>query len=215
MATFADFPYEIVETNGENALARWEELKQAGRGAPVVLGADHAGNLLLPFDPANRANLKPVEEILAEADAINFPADLHKLRQVENARAAAVLKEMGYAADFGDEDDEPPLGDWPDQPSYAPGLSVAYEPITQAPRSVLRIALIPTGDPTAIPAYMHWGNWNACPPPAHHVAALRAWRDSYGAELIGLGADTMNLRLSRRPATRDEALELARVHYLY
>ena len=38
MSTFADFPYEIVETSGENALARWEELKKAGRGSPVVLG---------------------------------------------------------------------------------------------------------------------------------------------------------------------------------
>jgi hypothetical protein len=40
MAAFANIPYEIVETNGENALATWEELKKAGRGAPVVLGED-------------------------------------------------------------------------------------------------------------------------------------------------------------------------------
>ena len=79
----------------------------------------------------------------------------------------------------------------------------------------MHIALIPTNDPTAIPAYMRWGNWNACPPPAYHVAALRAWRDNYGAELIGLGSDVINLRVSRKPATRDEALDLARIQHVY
>lgn len=215
MTTFADFPYELVETSGENALVRWEELKNAGRGAPVVLGADDPDNLLFPFDPVNRARLKPIEDILAAAEAINFPADLYRFRQDEYAEAVAALKGMGHSADFKDEDHEPPLGDWPAEPSYAPGLSVAYHLLTGQPKSTVYIALIPTSDPTAIPAYMNWGNWNQCPPPAYHVAALRSWRDIYGAELIGLGADTINLRVSRRPATRDEALELARVHYAY
>ncbi len=40
MRAFENFPYEIVETNGENAVAVWEELKNAGRGVPVVLGDD-------------------------------------------------------------------------------------------------------------------------------------------------------------------------------
>ena len=59
------------------------------------------------------------------------------------------------------------------------------------------------------------GELEQCPPPAFHVAALRAWRERYGAELVGLGADVMNLRVARRPATRDEALELARAQYVY
>jgi hypothetical protein len=47
------------------------------------------------------------------------------------------------------------------------------------------------------------------------VAALRSWRDRFGAELVGLGFDTMNLRVARRPQTRAEALELAREQDLY
>jgi hypothetical protein len=42
------------------------------------------------------------------------------------------------------------------------------------------------------------------------VAALRSWRDRFGVELVGLGDDSMNLRASRRPATKEEALALAR-----
>ncbi len=46
----ANFPFEIVETKGEIAFATWQELKAAGRGAPVVVGTD-VGNVLEPFHP--------------------------------------------------------------------------------------------------------------------------------------------------------------------
>ena len=212
MTAFANFPYVVVETSGENALATWEELKNAGRGAPVVLGEDELQNLLVPF---GSARLEPVEKILAAAEAIHFPADLHKHRRDEYAEAELYFKKIASLADFDETLLEAPLGDWPAESSYGSGLSVAYDFSTRQPRSTVHIALIPTDDPTAIPAYMRYGNWNDCPPPAYHVAALRAWRDLYGAELIGLGADTMNLLVSRKPATREEALELARAQYAY
>jgi hypothetical protein len=47
----ANFPFELVETTGENAFAKWQELKTAGRGIPVIIGGDENGfgNLLIPF----------------------------------------------------------------------------------------------------------------------------------------------------------------------
>jgi hypothetical protein len=217
MGAFANFPYEIVETTGENALATWEELSTAGRGVPVVLGEDELDNLLFPFDPSDRARRTPVEEILAAAKAIDFPADLFKRRRDEFAEAKLYFRQIASLADFNDEECEAPLGDWPAETGYGSGLglSVVEDFATRQPRSKAHIALIPTDDPTAIPAYMQWGNWNECPPPAYHVAALRAWRDRYGAELVGLSADVINLRVSRKPATREEALELAREQYFY
>ena len=214
MTAFANFPYKIVETEGENALAVWEELKRARRGAPVVLGGD-LDNLLAPFHPGEQARLQPVEEILAAAEAVSFPDGLRKHRRDERAAAQLYLKKIASLADFKGEEDEAPLGGWPAETSYGYGLSVAYDTRTGRPSSTAHIALIPTDDPTAIPAYMRWGNWNSCPPPAHHVAALRAWRDRYGAELVGLSADVLNLRVSRKPSTREEALDLARAHYVY
>ncbi|WP_278985274.1 DUF4253 domain-containing protein [Sphingobium yanoikuyae] len=62
---------------------------------------------------------------------------------------------------------------------------------------------------------MRWGNWNACPSPEIHVAALRYWHHRYGAELIGLNGDTINMRASRRPSTKAEALNLARDQFYY
>ena len=44
---------------------------------------------------------------------------------------------------------------------------------------------------------------------------MRSWRDRYGAELIGMSSDTINLRVAVRPKTREEALALARDQYVY
>lgn len=186
----ARFPYEIVETTGENALAKWEELKSAGRGVPVIVG-DDVDNVLGPFYPDASEPLIPVSEQLAAADAIRFPEDLRP------------------------EDDEPALGEWPAGMPKPVGFSAALDLRSQAPMPRVYIVLIPTDDPTTVPAYLHWGNFNGCLPAPYHVAALRNWRDRYGAELVALGNDTLELRVARKPATREEALELARVHYAY
>jgi hypothetical protein len=47
------------------------------------------------------------------------------------------------------------------------------------------------------------------------VAAFRSWRHRFDIELVGIGRDTLNLKVGRRPATRDVAVELAREQYLY
>jgi hypothetical protein len=92
-----NFPYEIVETSGEDALATWEKLKNAGRGTPVVLGSGI--EKYLPT-PAQRAQLPTVQDILAVAATINFPDDFFK---VSSRRTRS-----GYCAP---QRDEP--ADWP------------------------------------------------------------------------------------------------------
>jgi hypothetical protein len=199
----ANFPFEIVETSGENAFAKWKELKAAGRGTPVVVGAD-VGNVLEPFHP--RWRRRPVAECLSAAEAIKFPQDLFKMRRDERA---------ALPADHLEDEYEPPLGEWPTVEYPSTGLSIAHDLITREPFPKVCIVLVPTNDSTTILAHLHWGSWNECPAPEYHVAALRHWRDVYGAELVGLGRDTIDLKVMRKPTTRDEAIELARVQYAY
>jgi hypothetical protein len=52
----ADFPFEVVETSGEIAIATWEELKKSGRGTPVVLG-DKIEDFLPACNPAQDTRL--------------------------------------------------------------------------------------------------------------------------------------------------------------
>ena len=47
------------------------------------------------------------------------------------------------------------------------------------------------------------------------MAHLRGWRDAYGAKLVSITRDTIELKVDRRPASREEALELARQHFAY
>ena len=192
----AAFPFERIETTGEQGLATWEQLKSAGRGSPVILGDDESVAGIMDSYPS-RPNKGAVAKILAAADGIEHPKDLVSHRQEE------------------EESEPPPIGKWPTDVSMSIGPSAVVDITTDKPLDKVHIALIPTDDWTTIPAYLHWGGWNACPDPAFHVAALRSWRDRFGAELVGLGHDTMDLRVIRRPQTREAALELAREQYAY
>ncbi|XUM20544.1 DUF4253 domain-containing protein [Bradyrhizobium oligotrophicum S58] len=240
----ANFPLKLVETSGGNALAKWQELKAAGQGTPVVLGGeDEPGHLLTPFGPNGPyvPPPRPVEDILKDAASINFPDDILKRTKADNAAAIRQFKELlaakpdmplptiteskdgqtrtltrdeTVAAMLG-AGREPPLGEWPDTPDTLGGLSVAIDYRTGQPLEKVIIGLAPTDDWTTIPAILRWGHWNACPKPEEHVAAFRSWRDRYGAELVGMSHDVINLRVAKRPKTRDEALGLAREQYVY
>jgi hypothetical protein len=240
------FPLKLIETTGDQALAKWQELKSAGQGIPVVLGGDDEthpfDNLLMPFGPG--PNLPPpqsVEGILQAAAIIRFPDDLAKRKKAESEAALARLKAalatspnmpLPHMIDIRDgkrrtytreetiaameaEPRDPPVGEWPAVPDPSPGLSIVYDFRTGKPLPKVYIGLAPTDDWTAIPAFLRWGGWNACPQSEYHVAALRTWRDRYGAELVGISFDTMNLRVASKPKTREEALALARDQYIY
>lgn len=252
-AALAKFPFKLIEVPGDQALAKWTELKAAGRGTPVVLGPDDGRgsfeNLLLPFGPDVPPNPPPpsVEDILRTADKIRFPDDLAKRKKADSDAARARLKadlaanpnmplpriivveKDGTRRTLSREetiadmlrDEPPPLGVWPEAPkgngaaNPANGLTVAYDILTGRPFPKVYVGIAPTDDWTAIPAYLRYGSWNACPEAEYHVAAMRTWRKRYGAELVGICSDTINLRVARRPQTRDEALALAREQYVY
>jgi hypothetical protein len=241
------FPFTLIETTGDQALAKWQALKSSGHGVPVVLGGDdkmHSfDNLLAPFGP-NRPNVPPqpsVEEILRAAAGIRFPTDLAERKKTGRDAALAQLKSL-FAADpdmplpqiietrngaartytreetiatMGAEPHDPLLGEWPAAPGPSTGLSVAQNLLAGTPLPKVYIGLAPTDDWTAIPAFLRWGGWNDCPPAEYHVAALRTWRDRFGAELVGISADTINLRVATKPKTREEALAVARDQYIY
>ena len=110
---------------------------------------------------------------------------------------------------------EPRIGEWPTEPICAPELSVATKTLTGAPLEKVQIVILPTNDSSTIPAYLHWGHWNGCPAPEYHIAALRSWRERFGAEIVGLSHDVMNIRVQSRPPSREAALALAREQYVY
>jgi hypothetical protein len=203
-------PLRLIETTGEDALAKWEELKSVGQGSPVVLGGDNkAGSfdylLTLSQRGGSYASWPSVEELVRAAAGISFPGDLARHKKSEIEAVIGHEYEPNY----------PPIGEWPASPNPSMGLSIVHDFRTGRPVPKAYIAVVPTDDWTTIPAYLSWGGWNYCPAPEYHVAALRIWRDRYGAELIGMGRDTINLRVTVKPETREQALALAREQYIY
>jgi len=231
------FPFERVATTGVRALATWEELKTAGRGVPVVIGNDESVEILSEAFNSLRPKKPSLAEILAAADSIGYPGgliaeSLHQSSSVHASPTQDLVRHLDgrmivsdgsrfelTPEEFWDlwaamPDEPPPVGEWPAEPSPSVGLTVAIK-YDRTPLPEVQIALIPTDDWTTIPAHLRWGGWNGCPRAEYHVAALRSWRNRFGAELIGLSSDRMDLRVARRPDTREQALELAREQYIY
>lgn len=203
------FPYPLEIVSGADALSAFERIKATGAGTPVVIGNAGALAMTEEFMALSAAEHPSVDLILSRAAEINFPDTYRAMKARELELLRAKYPRSGEVA-F----DEPPVGEWPDEVSGTMGLTLA-EDFEREPLDRVHIAILPTQDATAAPAYLRSGGWNQCPEAAVQVAALRSWRDRYGAELVGLGHDVMNIRVQRGPASRDEALMLAREHQLF
>jgi len=205
----AAFKYERITVPGAAALIEWEKLKGAGRGWPVIVGDDEdleqiAGQFTIADHAVSGAtipglSLRSPDEILTAATTLRFPTDLQT-----------------WSGAYKPEDLTAPIGSWPSRvDNDPPGPTIATDILSGKFHDRVHIILIPTRSSWEVPAYLRWGDWNACPPPEYHVAALRTWHEQFGVELVGLNGDTMNLRAGRRPITRQRATALAKDQYAY
>lgn len=206
----ARLPFERVAVPGAEAMAAWRRLRDAGRGYPVVVGDEEAlGRIAEHYvmdDPGLVPNVtvrRPgAAEVIEAAGRLRIPQDL-------SAWQAEVFGLDGEVL-------TPPEGTWPKIPARAAeGPSVARNVRTGAFLPEVFILLVPAAEGYEVPAYLKWGGWNACPPSEYHVAILRSWHGRFGAELVGLGFDVMDLMVGRPPDSREAALEVAREEYLY
>jgi len=104
---------------------------------------------------------------------------------------------------------EEPQMDWPEKEhSGFHGIRLRIEAADQEDDGIC-IALVPAHHPWQIPAFLDFGGWNSCPNQEVHCAVLKHWSESFGAELVMMESDTLQLLVSRPPATREEAWQLA------
>ncbi|HVM08737.1 MAG TPA: DUF4253 domain-containing protein [Acidimicrobiales bacterium] len=83
-------------------------------------------------------------------------------------------------------------------------------------RRGFRLAVV-AGETTAdVPGAVGWlGAVNADQSPSAMSTVLRSWEQRFGARLVVLGRDTMELLVTRPPATAAEALPIAAEHYAF
>jgi hypothetical protein len=66
-----------------------------------------------------------------------------------------------------------------------------------------------------VPAKLLYGGWNDCPVPQVHVGFSKRWFKMHDAELISVGRATIEMIVGKPPTNRDEALDIAREHFVY
>ena len=194
-------PFPIESVHGAQALETYDRLRAAGRGMPVIVGNDESLHRL-----AERLSVlnqpQGVLSIESQAVAAPFPEAWRLKRQ----------QDLGAYDDAGDEDYAVTGGQWPDNVTPQ-DFTQHLDLLTQQPLDRVHIAILPTLDPTLIPAFLNFGGWNDCPDAATHVAAARYWHEKYGAEIVAITDDIIEYRVTRRPASREEAMILAQEQF--
>ncbi|GEM_PF-169008 len=218
--------YRLV-VPGEQALDNWHALRAivATTGYwPVLLGDEEwAQRHTFNMEYAEESHRGTAAEIITAAEAINVPAWLET--QIDETM----------------EHYKPPHGSWPDDAAirevlarhnawlHAPPdseLDILYQHgyermLTtegRMPRGLvplIHVALVPTRQSWQAPAYLKFGGWNEAPKPAEHTAVLKYWSQRYGAEVMAMKFDTVELLIRRPPSTRDQALEVAWEYFGY
>jgi hypothetical protein len=107
------------------------------------------------------------------------------------------------------------IGEWNDDVPANEFFTIPYDTLTGAPLERVVIALIPTQICWHVPAYLNFGSWNDCPATEEHICLMKYWHEMYGAEVVGITSDIVEMYLDKPPLDRNAALSLAKEQYLY
>ena len=202
--------YSLV-CKGADAVELWKKLRALADESgywPVILGND-----------------KEVGRMLGVLDSEDSTSMNKFLYQVPTETADGWLRErreanlQGFKDGYGDgwrEAQAELHGEWPATPDPLTSFTIPLEHGRQRlPMPKVTIGLFPVKDGWQVPAYLNFGGWNECPDPVGHFLMMRKWHEKYGAELVGMNGDVIEMFVPRPPGSREEALVLAEEQYLY
>jgi hypothetical protein len=149
-------------------------------------------------------------QILGES----WHVDLARWREARVAEYVEVLQEDEESEEAPDDPFYDIHGRWPDDVEPytefdSPTSAAVHGPIPMTP-----IALVPAAEGWQVPAVLRFDRGYAYPPHVH-VAMLRHWSEQYGAELVCMLPDLMEMQVARPPTTREAALVLAEEQFIY
>jgi len=185
------FPFPVETAAGSAALEKREALLAEGRGYPIIAGSP---------DDLESAGYEPT----AEGDAC-----------LEEAREIDVDEWLAERVEGDPEYYEETHGEWPSDVVPTSAFTGPTNILTREPLPEVAIVLVPATESWQVPCLLGYGGWNECPAPEEHSAVLKRWQERYGATLVAMTSDTIELAVDRPPRSRDDALALAREHYVY
>lgn len=154
------------------------------------------------------------------ADRPWFDGELGERQDPADHDATAVLRRMaGERA--GQEEEGEPAEDWATDPRFVFTEPAAAVPGSSRPPTELplhepgtHLMLVPVVRPADVPARLGWlGTVNVDLDPGGLSAVLRSWEDRFGAVLLAIGFDTLQLQAGRLPPEPAALDQVVSEHY--
>ncbi len=210
---------------GAEAIRTWERLRglvpQTGCW-PVLLGDDE--NVRRLQENLSHLRYPRAVRILEEAATIDPPEwfenrrldEIDELeRGLEDKQDAVNWTECVKLLSNGGRFRGMPQGPWPENVRPSNSFQAPLNPTSGEPLPRIHLGLISTPSSWQAPAFLRYGAWNRCPSAAEHVALFKFWGEQYGAEVVGIAGDVVEMKVARPPTAREDALVLAAEQYLY
>ncbi len=203
-----------LTVRGSDVITVWttirENLSRIGQW-PVLVGEDEElKNLRERVNYRLRANLQSADVIDAE--------DWFEKRYQQFTEE---IEEFGYRESNSSPNDEDkkfygiPRGPWPKRELGNQQFMIPFCLVKRKPLPKVHLAFVPTIESWRVPALLRFGGWNECPTDDEHAAVMKYWQERFGAEVVGITNDVVEMLVKRPPSTKKEALALARQQYLY
>lgn len=151
------------------------------------------------------------QEILAESET----ADPEQWMASQEREWLEFLHDDSAEYDYPEPSDayEDILGEWPESAEPYTEFAIPHDTATREQVPRVPIALVPAKASWHVPAVLRLDAGYVSS--AMHVAMARRWYDRYGAEIVGMLPDLLEMHVSRPPTTREAAEALAKEQFLY
>ena len=190
--------YATSSVPGERAIEAWLALRAVCHAAgfwPVVAGAGELG---------------------ATADGIPSPQTwLARARELDTDVWLRLTREIAAVGDDDHDDDHDHDHDHDHEPRPVEGYEIPRDSETLEFLPSVTIVLVPTTSGAEAPAYLQFGGFEDCPLPEVHVAMLARWHARWGAEVVGISQESIELRLETPLSDLEDARMVAEEIAIY
>ncbi|MBD2342319.1 DUF4253 domain-containing protein [Calothrix sp. FACHB-156] len=212
---------------GSEAIIHWQQLRQLvdeTEHYPLLLGnrdevESHRETLKFYSQDSSSNQLLTVLEIITQADAFNIDEWLNNKAQQQREERAAWSADYSSTIEMQNTLDpltQAEIGEWDNLISEQPErYTIPYNILTRLPHPNIVLAIIPTTFSWQVPGFLKFGNWNDCPLPTIHVGLMKYWQQKYGAEVVGITHDVVEMCVNHPPQNCEDAFRLAQEQYMY
>lgn len=203
-----DIPISFAIVPGDQAIELLHGLhKERQNQHAFILGnAEQFEQSFVSFD-----DMPSADEMLTSSQVLTIES--------WQAREAEYFKKLiADHPEWGDlENTGPERGEWPDGYGPQTGFTGHIDILSGDYKEQVFIGLSPAPVTNwwETAAHMKFGGWNDCPPADVHVMLHKTWAEKYGARLMTMSFDTIELAIEKPIVNKEEALEVAGLQYKY